>query len=698
MQPFTIDTRQSAGSSVDLSFLLDPPAGRDGFITIRDGHLARPSGTRLRLWGVNITDWSPGSIIIPSKDDAPVYAGALARLGINSVRLHFLDLDTPRGLIDSTRSDSQHLDPEQLDRLDYWVAELKKRGIYCDLNLVVGRTYKAGDGVQEYDQIGWAKPLTYFDPRLIELQKAYAETLLTHRNPYTGTEYRHEPAIAIIEMVNENSLIEAWYSGALRRDGSEPPDQTTPPVPAYYRQILDWMYREYLEKGPGTLPPTVVPRSSNPERLSPEEFATAPRERFQAEAAFYMQIERNYFSEMQRFLKDTLGVKSLLIGSNDHTYSQSGYPMVWSNSVLDIIDGHMYWQHPAHGAGQNTPMVSDPLHSMVVRLSRTALAEKPFTVSEVNHIFPGDWIAEGIPILAAYAAFQDWDAVIWYTFEPKRDPNWQPYVGDAFDLSLDPVRLPQLAAGALMFLRGDVSPARTTVERTYTLEQVRETLRMPPGEKPYYTPGFPLSLPLRHKMRVGSLEAGAEDGAPSRQQAEPAGAQDANPIVSDTGELAWYRSPDCTGLVTVDTPRSQALIGFLRAHGEPTANLSVDIENPFCAITLSALDGEPIALSGRLLLTAGARVENTGQRWNEARTEAIEFGGPPSLIEPVSGRITLAHLDGAASVLVHALDGAGRATGEAIHARRTANGWVFEIGDPATTWYEIVVSRVASSD
>ena len=111
-----------------------------------------------------------------------------------------------------------------------------------------------------------------------------------------------------------------------------------------------------------------------------------------------MQIERDYFTNMRRFLKDELGVRSLLIGSNDHMYSQSGYPMVWSNSVLDIIDGHMYWQHPAHAAGHNTPMVNDPLHSMVVRLSRTALAGKPFTVSEVNHIFPGDWICEGVPI------------------------------------------------------------------------------------------------------------------------------------------------------------------------------------------------------------------------------------------------------------------------------------------------------------
>jgi hypothetical protein len=689
MQPFAMDPRHISGSRVDLSFLLDPPAGKDGFVTIRDGHLAKPSGERLRLWGVNVTDWSPGSVIIPSKDDAPVYADALARFGINCVRLHFLDLDTPRGIIDASHDDSQHFDQEQLDRLDYWVAELKKRGIYCDLNLVVGRSYKAGDEVHGYDKIGWAKALTYFDPRLIELQKQYAEQILTHVNPYTGTEYRHEPAIAIIEMLNENSLVESWHGGGLRSPDNVPPTQTFDPLPVYYTEMLDRMYQDYIERlGPrqsARLKAQAGIDGASPlPRLDPEEFETAPAERFHTEAAFYMDIERRYFEEMRAFLKETLGVRSLLIGSNDHTYAMSGYPMVWANSVLDILDGHMYWQHPAHNAGQNTPMVNEPLHSMVVRLSRTAMAGKPFTVSEVNHIFPGDWISEGIPILAAYAGLQDWDGVIFYTFEPKRDPEWKAYVGDAFDVSLDPVRLPQIAAGALMFARGDVSAARATVERTYTMEQVRDSLRMPASERPYYTPGFSLSLPLQHKMRIGSLE-----GPPT----ELPSAEDTNPIFSDTGELSWHLSQDGQGLVTVDSPRSQALVGFVGADATAVSNLAADVSNEFCAITLSALDAQPITRASRLLLTATARVENTGQQWNEARTEVTEFGGPPSVVEPVSGRIVLRGLEGATAVLAYPLDGAGQPTGEAIHAQNEGGAWEITAGDPVTTWYEIVVSR-----
>ena len=61
MRPFAAEHGDGAGSRVDLSFLLERPAGRSGFVTVRDGRLVRGDGAPLRLWGVNITDWSPGS-------------------------------------------------------------------------------------------------------------------------------------------------------------------------------------------------------------------------------------------------------------------------------------------------------------------------------------------------------------------------------------------------------------------------------------------------------------------------------------------------------------------------------------------------------------------------------------------------------------------------------------------------------------
>jgi hypothetical protein len=675
LKPFVMNHRAAGASSpVDVSFLLEAPAGKTGFTHVQAGHLVRGDGKRLRLWGVHFTDWSRGSIELPPKEDTPMWAATLARYGINCVRLHFLDLPAPRGIVASTGDTSREFDPQQLDRLDFLVSELKKRGIYMDLNLNVGRSYKPGDGVADFDKIQWGKGLTLFDKRLIELEKEYAHNLLTHLNPYTKTEYRNEPAIAIVEILNENALYMGFRA----------------PTP-FYESELTGIYNEWLEKklspdalkeireSAGVAAGTPVPR------LRGQETAAAPKLRYETEMAFYMDMESRFYTDMSAYLRG-LGVKVPITGTADHSHTSSPYTMLASLAKLDILDGHVYWEHPSSPPPVNTPMVVDPVHSTIVQLSRTAVAGKPYTVSEVNHPFPNDWASEGIPILAAYAGFQDWDAVILYTFEPKKDPEWKPYVGDPFDISLDPVRMTQMAAGALAFLRHDVRPARQTVTRSYTHDQIVESRKLGRAEQPYFTPGFDLALPLEHAVRIASLDAKAPDG-PRPAAAPPVGA-----IHSDTGELAWYAG-EKTGLVTVDTDRTQALIGFVKATPKETKNLSAALTNSFASLVLSSLDGKPVSQSARLLLSAASRVSNTNMKWNDARTRVTNQGQSPSLIEPVTGAVTLRNLTGAKSVTISAIDGSGNPIGQPAEARKTPAGWQLSLGDPVTTWYAITVKH-----
>jgi hypothetical protein len=279
---------------------------------------------------------------------------------------------------------------------------------------------------------------------------------------------------------------------------------------------------------------------------------------------------------------------------------------------------------------------------------------------------------------------QDWDAIILYTFEPKKDADWKSYVGDPFDISLDPVRMTQMAAGSLMFLRGDVRSAEQTDVRSYSRDQSFQSRKLGRDEQPYFTPGFPAALPLIHGSRIGSF-----DGPPTRAYSPLT----ASPIVSDTKELTWFTSSENTGLVTVETDRTQALIGFVKANGKSLKNFAADIDNTFATLVLSSLDTNPLSRSSRMLLSAGSRVSNTGLKWNPERTRTVEQGGSPSLVEPVTGRITLRNLANATSVSAVALDGAGTAIGEPITATRTPGGWMLPIGTPVTTWYVVLVKR-----
>ncbi|MGQ9575765.1 MAG: hypothetical protein ACUVUC_10640 [Thermoguttaceae bacterium] len=697
LRPFPVDWSAAADSPASVAFLLDRPAGKEGFVRAVDGHLVGPSGRRLRLWGINIT----ARATCPPKEAAPRLADHLARCGVNCVRFHFLDRPAPDGLIQAGRDDTRALDPAQLDRLDFFVAQLKQRGIYTNLNLNVGRTYKAGDGVRDHELLGFAKGLTYFDPRLMELQREYARQLLTHRNGYTGNEYRHEPAVAIVELVNENSLVESWFSGRLLGKNTRKNPGTWTDIPASYEKDLTERYNRWLRQ---RLPPEGLTRlraacglsgDAPIPRLRPEEFASAPQERFYTEAAFYMELERRYFDQMGRYLREELGVRALLVGTSDHNHGKSGYPLLTSTARLDVVDGHVYWQHPRYLTDQttgrrtgfeipNTPMVNDPLRSTVVQLSRSAVAGKPYTVSEVNHPFPNEYACEGIPVLAAYAALQDWDGVFWYTLAHHHLIGDRPRAIGHFDLGPDPVKMTQLAAGALLFLRGDVRPAVRTVARSYSTEQVYESLRLGWPDSPYFTPGFPLALPLIHATRIASLSG------PPTGQFEPVSAE---PIVSDTGELTWRGATARQGVVSVDTPRWQAIVGFCAKTPATTGNLSVHIENPFAAITLSAMDNQGIRRSDRLLLTATARVANTDMQWAPSRKTLEDWGTPPPRIEPVTGTAILRNLQEARQVTAQALDGVGRPVGPPVQATQTPDGWSLPLGTTPTTWYLVTVAR-----
>src|SRR4051812_7786156 len=90
--PFAIDHFGRQDSPADARFLLDGPAGKYGHVQARDGHLYLPNGKRFRCWGVNLTGWTIGGSEIPPHDEARVFADALARLGVNCVRFHFLDM------------------------------------------------------------------------------------------------------------------------------------------------------------------------------------------------------------------------------------------------------------------------------------------------------------------------------------------------------------------------------------------------------------------------------------------------------------------------------------------------------------------------------------------------------------------------------------------------------------------------------
>lgn len=692
--PFQPDWEKIILGEINLSFLLEKPAGKNGFVEIKDGHFYLPSGKRFRIWGVNLT----AGACYPEKESATKVAGLLSSLGINVIRFHFLDSNwgSDKSIFKPSTENTHEFNPEQLDKLDFFVSELKKAGIYSNFNLNVGRNYRKGDKVPFYDYIGFAKGITLFDDRIIELQQEYAFNLLTHINPYTGNEYRNEPALAFIEIVNENSLVEAWFRGHLEGTHNTKTSTTWMDIPEFYSKELTEKYNEWLKKNLSesernkiSQEAGVSPGQSIP-RLKSKEFNDAGDFRFRTEARFIIETEDAFYSGMYRYLKDSVKVNQRVAANSDHNHWKSGYALLSSTSKLDFVDGHVYWQHPNYFIDEttgkqtfsikNTPMVDDPWHSTVAQLSRSAVEGKPYTVSETNHPFPNEYACEGIPVLGAYALFQDWDGIYFYTFEHDDPTLWKSKTPGYFDLSHDPSKLSNLAAVSIMFHRGDIAAGKNTVLRNYDETEIIEGIRRNTGDMPFFTPGLPPSTPLFNKIRIAGF-AGGENKFPPVEPREP--------IISDTKQLQWYHG-NMEGLVVINTDNTQALIGHSGNMNEKeTDNMQVNIINPFASIFLCSLEEKAISKSSKMLLTVTSTSLLSGSVWNADRTSLLEWGHPPFMINPIKGSVTLANLKQKGILKITPLDASGQRQSPSNEAKIKGRKIIFDIGNIPSCWYLI---------
>ena len=695
MEPFSITWENSRDSKLNLSFMLEKPAGKNGFITIKDGHFVKPSGDRFKIWGGNLT----GGACFPEKRDAPLAAEFLARFGINAVRLHFLDSNwgQDRSLFNFSLTTTRELSAVQLDKLDFFISELKKAGIYTDLNLNVGRTYRKDDKVPEYEYLGLAKGATLFDDRLIELQKEYAKQLLTHVNPYTLNAYINEPAIAEVEIVNENSLTEAWFGGRLLGANTSGKNTTWMDISPYYGKELNTKFNLWLQANRSQADIKLIEKEAGVKqgdqipRLKPDEFKNASQLRFQTEAEFIISTEQKFFTDMYNYLKNELIVKSPVVANSDHNHYKSGYALVSSTSLLDVVDGHVYWQHPtdrvdkitgkSYSIIENTAMVNDPGFSTVVQLSRSAVEGKPYTVSETNHPFPNEYACEGIPILGAYALLQDWDGIFYYTLEHVAPHLWNNNYSGSFGMGLDPVKMPGMAAIGLMFLRSDLKSSESCIYRGYSKEEIVEGIRETSDHKPYFTEGFSPLIPLIKKTRIRSFDTKLSNYPVLDQGTD---------IRSETGEIKW-NSGD-RGFVEVASPKTESLIGYIPETTSLLKHLSVNIENDFAAITLISIDNKPVESSEKLLLVATGRTGMTGMKWSEDRKGLIEPGTKPTTIEVIRGEISLKGLTGASLVIVEPMDGGSNPITSITNPVK--NGAVkIDLGKNVTVWYYLTVKR-----
>jgi muconolactone delta-isomerase len=218
--PFSLPADDITEGVTDLSFLNAKPA--DELVSVRDGHFYA-GGKRIRFWSAIII----GGACFPSHEDATLVARRLASRGFNLVRIHLIDGHyAPNGLFDPAHKGELRILPAQLEKLDYLIAELKKRGLYVELPVngyhwrnITGTLDYPGADLQKLSSFGSGIPL--WSEKFVATEQQFAREFFGHVNPYTGLAYTAEPCVATMEIVNENGIICAWRGGHCRKEWPE---------------------------------------------------------------------------------------------------------------------------------------------------------------------------------------------------------------------------------------------------------------------------------------------------------------------------------------------------------------------------------------------------------------------------------------------------------------------------------------------
>ncbi len=239
---FYLPWDDSTKTVTDMSAYLDPPAGKYGFLQVTpDGHFRFENKLENERF-VGVVNVAIANF--PSKEEAPLVAARMAKFGINLVRIHLMDVEGQYGLFLNSAQNTLQISPVRLDKMDYFIKCLKDRGIYFNFCVQSGRMYKTADGIAAPVTNDQSKYVTLFDRKIIDLQKDFAQKTIGHKNPYTGLTYAADPAMANMELTNENSLFNGWlgWQSDFIFEG------TTGGIGAYYSHELDTLFNDWLAR------------------------------------------------------------------------------------------------------------------------------------------------------------------------------------------------------------------------------------------------------------------------------------------------------------------------------------------------------------------------------------------------------------------------------------------------------------------
>ncbi|MGO9465597.1 MAG: hypothetical protein ACLQVF_15755, partial [Isosphaeraceae bacterium] len=459
----------SAAALWNLSLLNETSAGAHGFIGLSpDGNsFVRGDGQPIRFWGGSTY---VQTIARQTKDQRPLiyHARFLAKRGVNLVRLH--------GAIEPKREGSRvtDLDADELDQIYRLVAAMKRAGIYTTISPYWGAHVRLQKSWGVADPGGDnCTGLLFFDPALQRGYKAWLKRIYADVNPYTGVPLAQDPAVAMIQIQNEDSLLfytsQSIKGQALRN----------------LRKLYgDWLLTKYgsMEKArdawQGLAHPDDDLSGGKPGMFIVWELTQAARNqkgdkggravRLADQAEFVSRLMFDFNREIARYLREDLGCRQLINAGNWRTADQVILDDAerWSYTANEVIAKNRYFTglHTGQNAGwqvrsgqvfTSKSLTTTPQSSP---LNTRQVVGHPFIISEGLWVPPSRYQSEGPIIVAAQSSLTGLDVFLWFATGVQ---DWET-TGTKWTFAV-PTTLGQFPAAALMFRKAYVKEGPVVV-------------------------------------------------------------------------------------------------------------------------------------------------------------------------------------------------------------------------------------------
>ncbi len=665
---------------LNLRFLNEPVAGETGPITRKGDKFYRGDGEEIRFWTMTLysTSWDHETL--------DYMVRRLARQGFNMLRVYIPVFD-PKA--DSLAA----LDKTNIDIYQYLTHRCKQEGMYVSINTFFSPMchMKESYGFEGYEENEAPHNLPYVSPRFQSYYKYWVRELLTRDNPYTGIPLADDPAVAMIEILSEDTLFwwlalpdeqkvllekefGLWAIGkygslenSYRAWGGEPwkidlPDQTV-------LRLFDWY--KMTVRGYQELTPPQQKRCSD-------------------QVNFLRDFQRDFFQRMVGFHRD-LGYKGLLSPTGFGTIDPSVLEDIehYTHLVTDTIDRHHYPLTPhlnptrsfmstyaVHEGDffKSMSLLKDPLATV---LRYKTVKGAPAIISEFGWVNPNYYKLEAPLFTAAYASLIGLDCLQWFGGQGAIDYS---HKLEKFAFRCPEIMVQNPAAAMIYRLQYVKEGPEVVLE---ALDP--ETLATPIATRQIYDmrgydPTRGQDEMLEQKEREGGIDPLAFFVGKVQADFTPNGTDYIHPelgqrinheqktITSLTDELILDYGQ---GRLTINTPKAQAVCGFCQKD-DPVElrDLTIRAGNPFSAIAIVPLDDLPLSESRKILVQTatpgwpyGFQAEPASFQKGNLPVDGeriVNAGSQPWNLEQINGAITFKRQPLSATIL----DGNGYAAGK----------------------------------